>query len=145
MNLEELMTEWEGDAEVSPFDLSGEAIRIGKLKAKYMRHFSNFNLKAKKLGVEFREKKDWKRRYYKGEFNNPKDLEQYKIEPYRGLAVNADIQAILDADSELNKILLAKDYNEECARFCELVLDELTKRSFSIGNAIKWNIFQGGG
>jgi len=145
MKLDELMTEWEQDSKVSPFDLSGELLKTSSLHSKYLKYLTNFNLKAKSKYLEYREKREWKRRYFKGEFNNPSDLKLHNIEPYRGLAVNADIQVMLDADSELNQLLLKKEYYEQCAKFCEEAVKEIQARKYSIGNAIKWNIFQGGG
>lgn len=145
MKIEDIMKEWEEDSKVSPFDLAGEAIKTSSLHAKYMRYLLNFNMKSKKLNIDYREKREWKRRYFKGEFNNPNDLKLYNIEPYRHVVINADIQSILDADVDLNKILLSKEYNEECAKFCESVIKEISNRSYAIGNAIKWNVFQGGG
>lgn len=145
MTLEEIMEEWKKDSEIDPMELSDHSIQTGKLHSKYVGILSRNRLIAKKLWVDYKEKKDWKRKYFKGEFNNPEDMAEYGIEPYRGRHVAAEVESILDSDTELNQILLKKEYHEEIVMFCESVIKELNNRTYAIGNAIRYNIFLGGG
>lgn len=145
MKLEDIMDEWDKDSKIDPIELSDESIKTGKLNAKYLRFLAESRLKAKKAWIDYKEKKEWKRRYFRGDFNNPEDLKRYNIQPYHGLSVNVEVEKVLDGDSELNNLLLRKEYYEEIVTFCEAVIKELHNRTYAIGNSIKWNIFQGGG
>lgn len=145
-SLEDIMEMWAKDCEIDPNDLAGESIRATNLHSKYMNIMMEHRMKAKVISKKYNEMKLWKSRYYKGDFNNPDDMDKYGIkEPFNKLILNNEIQSWLDADEELNNLLLKRIFHEEIAEYCNLVIKELNSRSYKIGNAIKWRIFTGGG
>lgn len=144
-DFEEILTMWETDSKIDNFSLDSELTKTGNLHAKYIRERATAKLKVHKLDRDYREKREWKRRYFKGDFNNPDDLKRYGVEPYRGSSINVDVENALNSDSELNDILLKKNYNEEIVVVCDAIIRELGNRTFALGSAVKWNIFQSGG
>lgn len=145
MDLNDIMNEWIVDSAIDPLELGEESIKTGKIHAKYAKLRSQHRLIAKKALSDYRERKEWWRKYYRGDFNNPEDLVRYGVEPYKGPHVNVEIDKMLESNEDLIKLLLKKEYHEEVVEFCEAVLTELRNRTFAIGNTIKWNIFVGGG
>lgn len=145
MDLTQIMSEWEEDSIINELELQSEALKTGKVQSKYLSYLSKARLTSKKLYSQYKERKDWKRRYFRGEFNNADDLKLYNIEPYRGSSLAAEIENKLEADKELIDILLKKDYYDEIVLFCEAVVKELNNRTYAIGNATKLYIFMNGG
>lgn len=145
MKIDDIFDEWEKDSVIDQFDLSGESIKTGKLHSKYSRMRSEHRLKAETLASKHRTLREFKKKYYRGDFNNPEDLAKYNLTPWQGPFSNIDVQAMIDGDQELADILLKKVYYEEVVTFCESVLKELHNRTYAIGSSIKWEIFQGGG
>lgn len=145
MDLSKIMAEWEEDSIINELELQSEAIKTGKTQSKYLKYMSKARLSSKNLYAQYKERREWKRRYFRGEFNNADDLKLYNIEPYRGSSLAAEIENKLEADKELIDILLKKDYYDEIVMFCEAVVKELNNRTYAIGNSIKLHIFLNGG
>jgi hypothetical protein len=50
----------------------------------------------------------------------------------------------LDADDDLNKILIKKIIYEELVDTCDSILKEINNRTYQLGNIVKWETFAGG-
>lgn len=144
MKLEEIMQWWEEDSIIDNTDLENEITRTGKLHSKYMTNLSKARLLSANVWKKYKEQREWKRRYFRGDFNNADDLKKYGIEPYRGPTIQVEVDRILDSDSELNDILLKKAYYDEIVLFCEAVVKELNNRTYAINGAIKLQMFLSG-
>lgn len=145
MTFEEIMEMWGDDSKIDPVMLGDESVKTGKLHSKYATLLSKHRMVARMYWMQYQEKREWKRRYWRGDFNNKEDLEFYSVEPYLQKHISSEIESMLNADKELNAILLKKEYNEEVVNFCEAVMKELNNRTFAIGNAVKFHIFMNGG
>lgn len=145
MTFEEIMEMWVKDSHIDEIDLGNESIKSGKLHSKYASILSKHRMLATVNNMAYKQKRDFKRRYWRGDFNNKEDLQKYGVEPYLQKHLAAEIDAMLDADKELNEVLLKKEYNEEIVRFCESVIREINNRTYAVGNAIKFHIFMNGG
>lgn len=145
-SLEQVMEMWTKDCDINPDDLAGESIRATNLHSKYMNIMMEHRMKARAMDRKYRETKLWKIRYFRGDFNNPEDMDKYSLEkPFNQIILNNELSNWLDADEELNNILFKRVFHEEIAEYCKLVIKELESRSYKLGNAIKWRIFTGGG
>jgi hypothetical protein len=79
--------------------------------------------------------------YYSGDLNNPEDLEQYGFEPMLKKPLRQDIPMYIDADDDLNKILMKKVIHQEIVDFCGSVMKELSNRTYQLNGVIKWEMF----
>ena len=56
-----------------------------------------------------------------------------------------NIQIFLDADEELNDILMKIAKHKEIVDLCTLIIKEINNRTYQVGNIIKQEIYLGGG
>lgn len=141
VTIDALMEEWSTDASTDVTDPGEETKKISALHSKYLRVLTHHNLIVKKLTAEYTQLKGVKWQYYSGDLNNPEDLAHYGFEPWTKRTLRQDINMLIDADSDLNLLLMKKVIHQEIVDFCTSVLKELNNRTFQMGNIIKWNIF----
>lgn len=144
VKIDELMDEWSKDAPIDETEPGRETAKIANLHAKYLRIMAHHRLIIRKLQSDYNNLKSVKWEYYKGDLNNPEDLEKYGWQPMAKTILRQDIPMHLDSDKELNNILLKKVIHEEIVDFCTMVLKEINNRTFQLGNIIKWETFTGG-
>lgn len=137
---EDLVEEWRKDAPVNITEPAMETAKIPPLHAKYLHILSYHKKLVKKYEKDYKERKLFKTLYYKGEFNNPEDLEKYNLEPFKKNA-GVDMATYIEADTELNEILLRQEHHQEIVDFCTKVVAELNQRTWQMGNIIKWQMF----
>lgn len=139
-NIEDLMEMWAEDSKLDDLEPSKELQRIPKLHAKYLNMMTYHNIQCKALSSKFQELKKIKWEYYKGDLNNPEDLEKYGYEPFERKP-GRDIAIYIDGDPDLNQLLMKKSVNEEIVEYCKMVLKELNNRTFQVRSMIDWNKF----
>lgn len=144
VKIDDLMNEWSKDCVIDETEPSRETAKIPNLHSKYLRILTYHRLVIRKLQSEYNDMRSLKWSYYSGDLNNPEDLEKYNLEPWTKKVLRQDISIYLDADKELNNILLKKVLHEEIVDFCISVLKEINNRTFQLGNIIKWETFTGG-
>jgi hypothetical protein len=141
VDIEALMEEWSKDAPINETDPQKSLAQIPSLHAKYLHIMTHHNLMAKKLQYNYNERRRLKWEWYNGDLNNPEDLSKYNLPPQERKVIRQDIPQILDADSELNTLLLKKVLHEEIADFCKAVLKELGNRTFQLKSYIDYERF----
>lgn len=144
VTFEDLATEWSKDSQIDITELTKENSRIPNLHSKYAFILSFHNLLVKKLSTEYNELRKIKWEYYNGDLNNPDDLKKYNLEPMTKKVLRSDISIYLDADEELNRLLLKRALHQEIVDLCERIMKEINNRTFQIGNTIRWEQFIGG-
>lgn len=145
MTLDEILEMWEKDSIVDALELGDASIITSKMHSKYLAIMAKHKMITQSYDIKYKERRIWKQQYLRGDYNDPESVKKYNIEPTARLYANVEIKEILDSDNELNEILIKKMYNEQIVSVCEFILKELHNRTFAIGNAIKYNIFKGGG
>lgn len=145
VNIDELMDMWSKDCPIDETEPSRELARIPVLHAKYLRILTHHNLVVKKLQADYVRMKKVKWEYYNGDLNNPEDLEEYKLEPWTKKILRQDISTYIDADNDLNTILLKKVLHQEIVDFCQSVLKELNSRTWQMKSFIDWERYIRGG
>ena len=80
--------------------------------------------------------------YYKGELNNPEDLEELKREPYPKTVINSLLQQHIDADDEMIKTNLKMAYQQETVDVLDEIMKAINGRQWNIRNAIEWRKFE---
>lgn len=143
-SVDELVEMWSSDAKMEETEPGRELLKIPNLHAKYLKILTSHNLQLKLINNQYNQKKKLKWEYYSGDLNNPEDLEKYGLEPMTKKVLRQDLQLYLDADEELNNILLKKVLHQEIVDFCERVLKELHSRTFQLKTFVEWERFTGG-
>ena len=82
--------------------------------------------------------------YYRGELNNPEDLEELKREPWPKTTINSLIQQYTDADSDMIDLNLKMAYQQEIVDVIDAIMKEINSRQWNIRNAIEWRKFENG-
>jgi hypothetical protein len=80
--------------------------------------------------------------YYGGRMSQ-EELEEYGWEPFQ-FVLKSDINAYLEADDNLIKLLEKKVYHEETVSIIESIMGELKSRTFQLKDFIGWEKFIGG-
>lgn len=138
--IDELMEMWAKDASMDELEPSKELQRIPKLHSKYLNMMTYHNIQCKIINKQIQELRKLKWEYYRGDLNNPEDLEKYGYEPFERKP-GRDIAIYIDGDEELNKLLFKKSVNDEIVEYCKSVLKELNNRTFQVRSMIDWNKF----
>lgn len=144
VSLDDLMKMWSEDSVIDQTEPGRAMADIPKLHAKYLKILSYHNLVVKKLHGDYQKLKKLKWEYYNGDLNNIEDLKEYNLEPFTKKVIRQDISMWIDADKQLNDILLKKAMNQEIVDATTLILKELHSRTFQIKSIIEWERFTGG-
>ena len=144
VSLDDLMKMWSEDSVIDQTEPDRAMADIPKLHAKYLKILSYHNLVVKKLHGDYQKLKKLKWEYYNGDLNNLEDLKEFNLEPFTKKVIRQDISMWIDADKQLNDILLKKAMNQEIVDATTLILKELHSRTFQIKSIIEWERFTGG-
>jgi predicted nucleotidyltransferase len=80
--------------------------------------------------------------YYGGRMSQ-EELQEYGWEPF-SFVLKSDVNAYLEADEHLIKLLEKKVYHEEAVSVIESIMSELKSRTFQLRDFIGWEKFIGG-
>ena len=145
VNIDALMEEWSKDSVIDETEPGRELLKVPTLHSKYLRIMTHHNLMVKKIMGEYNRLRKIKFEWYSGDLNNPEDLAYYKFEPIMKKILRADITMHLDADKDLNDLLMKKILHEEIVSFCGAVLKEINNRTWQLRTFIDWERFTSGG
>lgn len=137
VSIETLMKEWSEDTIIDATDMEKETLKISSLHGKYLNIMVYHRHMVRKLETDFKILKGLREDYYSGHLTQQECDErgwEYNMHHYS----NPQILRKLDADSELNKLLLKKVAHEEIVSYCETVLRSLNNRTWDLGNFIKY-------
>lgn len=144
VDIDALMEEWSKDCVIDETEPGRELAKIPTLHSKYLRIMTHHNLKVKKIMGDYHRLRKIKFEWFLGDLNNPEDLKNYGFEPATKKILRADIPIHLDADTDLNSILLKKVMHEEIVEFCRSVLKEINNRTWQLRSYMDWEKFIGG-
>ena len=137
--IEELISQWDKDANVDTTEPGKEILRIPLLHSKYNKYLSLHNLSGKKCALEFNKIKKLKWLYYSGKLDQ-EELDKLGWEPFR-FTLKSDINVYIDGDEDLNKLKRRQAYHEEAAKFCENIMKELQSRTYQLRAHMDWEKF----
>ena len=144
VTIDALMDMWSKDSPYDDTEPGKELIRIPLLHAKYLNILHHHKLILAKVSHDYNKLKQVKFEYYKGDLNNPEDLGHYGWPPQLKTIIRQDIPMHLDADDDLNKLLMKKAVHSEIVDYCSSVLKEIHSRTFQLKAWIEWERFTGG-
>ena len=138
MNIEEIMDSWCVDAKIDDIDLDRESLSVPTLHSKYLKILYSEKLKLRKFNIQKKTLVKVLSEYYKGDLNNPEDLEEIKREPWSRTILKQDINSYVESDDEMIKLLTKIAYQEEVVSLLEDIMKNINNRTFHIKNAIEW-------
>ena len=80
--------------------------------------------------------------YYSGRMDQ-EELDAHGWSPF-AFVLKSDINAYLEGDTDLIKMLEKKVYHEECVSVIESIMNELKQRTWQLRDFISWEKFIGG-
>lgn len=144
VKIDDLHKEWSVDKVIDATSMEKETLKVSHLHGKYLHIRSYHNMLLRKIEADYKLMKGLREDYYHGFLNNPEDLEKYGWEPQPIDYSNPQVARKLDADPELNKLLLKRILHEQIVKDCDDILKSIHNRSWDLGNFIKYKIFQAG-
>jgi len=141
-NLEQLLKYWEKDAEMDQTEPGKELLRIPILHNKYLSILTKHKIASKKAHFDYLRLRKVKIDYYSGRLTQ-EELEERGWEPF-SFVLKSDINAYLEGDDDLIRLLEKKIYHEECVSVLESVMNELKQRTWQLRDFISWEKFIGG-
>ena len=141
-NLEQILKNWERDAEIDQTEPGKELIKIPTLHNKYLSILTKHKIASKKAHFDYLRMRKVRLDYYGGRMSQ-EELSEYGWEPFQ-FVLKTDINAYLEADANLIKLLEKKVYHEETVSVLESIMGELKNRHWELKSFIDWERFIGG-
>jgi hypothetical protein len=141
-NLEQVLKYWEKDAEMDQTEPGKELIRIPTLHNKYLSILTKHKIASKKAHFDYLRMRKIKIEYYSGRMDQ-EDLNKHGWQPFQ-FVLKSDINAYLEGDDDLIKLLEKKVYHEETVSVLESIMSELKQRTWQLRDFISWEKFIGG-
>jgi hypothetical protein len=140
--LEKLVDAWQADATVNIAEPGRELLKIPNLHAKYARELVANSLSIKARTAMFNSLKKVKWEYYTGKLDQT-ELDKRGWEPFRFL-LKGDISVYLESDEDLANIKAKIAMHEEAVSFCQMVMKELSNRTWQLKTYIDYEKFIAG-
>jgi len=141
-NLEQILKLWEKDADIDQTEPGKELLKIPKLHNQYLSILTKHKIASKKAHFDYLRMRKVKIEYYSGRMDQ-EDLEKYGWQPF-AFVLKSDINAYLEGDTDLIKLLEKKVYHEEAVSVVESIMSELKQRTWQLRDFISWEKFIGG-
>lgn len=136
MKIDDVVEMWKKDCKIDETELSLESLNVPSLHAKYLKIYSNEKLKLRSLNLK---KKDLKVRlsdYYKGDLNNPEDLEEIGREPWPKKVLKQDLYDYVEGDVDMIALNTKIVYQEEFVDVLTEIIKSINGRGYVIKNSI---------
>ena len=140
--LEDVLKLWEKDSEIDQTEPGRELLNIPKLHNKYLTILTKHKIASKKAHFDYLRMRKIKIDYFAGRLSK-EELEQYGWEPFQ-FVLTTDVNAHLEGDKDLIKLLEKKVYHEEVVSVIESIMSELKQRTWQLRDFISWERFIGG-
>lgn len=138
MKIEDVIEMWQQDAKIDDIELDRESLNVPVLHGKYLKIYYEQKLKLKRYKIQYKTLNKRLSEYYRGELNNPEDLEQIGREPWEKTVLKADIPQYIEGDDEMINLVTRMVYQEQMVSLLEDIMRSINNRGFQIKNAIDW-------
>jgi|TARA_R110000868_G_scaffold282471_2_gene542735 hypothetical protein len=145
--LEQILEVWEVDCQIPRNDLAETSRQTPALHAKYLGALSNTKLRLKQaeMAQKILLKQKWL--YYNGKMDQ-QEIERlgWDYDPLDGLRIlKGEMDYYYDSDKEIQSSELKIEYLKTTISTLSDIVDALKWRHQTIGNIIKWKVFEAGG
>ena len=146
IQLNDILEQWKTDSLIEmPLDESSQ--KTPKLHSKYLELLSlaKFQLKKSEMEQKVLLKEKWL--YYNGKLSEEEISEKgWSPDPFNGLKIlKGEMDYYYDADPEIQKSEEKIEYYKNTVSVLTEIVDTIKWRHQTIGNMIKWKVFESGG
>ena len=146
LQLNDILEQWKSDSLIEmPLDESSQ--KTPKLHSKYLELLSlaKFQLKKSEMEQKTLLKEKWL--YYNGKLSEEEIIEKgWSPDPFNGLKIlKGEMDYYYDADPEIQKSEEKIEYYKNTVSVLTEIVDTIKWRHQTIGNMIKWKVFESGG
>ncbi len=147
MTLEEILEQWETDSQLPKNNLDEVSRQTPALHAKYLSLLVNAKLKLKKHEMDQKTLLKDKWLWYNGKMSEHKIKELgWDYDPLEGLKImKGDMNHYYDSDKEIQQSELKIQYLKTMIDTLNEIVSNLNWRHQTIGNMIRWKVFEAGG
>lgn len=143
MTVQDIHDMWKVDGKINGVELADESLKIPQLHGKYLNFLSDNRTTLKRMRLKLKQLLLEKDEYYSGRMATDK-LVAKGLKPFPHKVMKGDLEKYVNADKEVIELQLKIADKEEMISVLESIIDQINKRTFVIGNAIKWNQFTNG-
>jgi len=145
--LEEVLEAWEEDCQIPRIDLAETSRITPNLHSKYLGTLANTKLRLKKAEMDQKTLLKDKWLYYNGKMDQHEiEARGWDYDPLDGLKVlKGDMNHYYDSDKDIQESELKIEYLKTLINTLTDIVDALKWRHQTIGNIIKWKVFEAGG
>lgn len=136
MKLADIINEWDKDSIIKKDDIIGESVKIPRLHHKYYGFMLNELSTERQLSTQFKDLEYKKFLWYSGKMEKD-ELDKLGWEPCDLKTLKADMQRVLDADSDLIKLKVQVSIQEDKINYLKSILQNISNRSFLFGHIIE--------
>ena len=147
MTLEQVLEEWATDSELPRNNLDEASRATPKLHAKYLTLLSQAKLRLKKAEMDQKKLLKLKWLWYNGKMSEDQIKERgWDYDPLEGLKVmKGEMDYYYDSDKEIQESELKIQYLNTLIDTLKEIVNNLNWRHQTIGNMIRWKVFEAGG
>jgi len=147
MTLEQVLDEWSKDSYIPSNNLDEASRETPKLHAKYLGLLSNAKLRLRKAEMDQKSLLKLKWLYYNGKMSKEEiEATGWDYDPFNGLKImKGEMDYYYDSDKEIQESELKIQYIKTLIDTLKEIVDTLRWRHQTIGNMIKWKVFEAGG
>lgn len=143
MTLDELQKAWAVDCVIDEQNPDKASAKSPHLHSKYLNELIAMKMKLNKIQLDMLELKNIKTRYFRGEMTR-EELKERGWDQWQYKSLKSEIESLIDADSDMQKLFAREAYVKTTIYFLESVLGEIRSRSFHCKNIITWMQFRSG-
>lgn len=144
MNHEELMENWRIDSVVDETNLMNELYKHPMKHSKYLTLLQGYKVKLRKNTLKYMKLRGLKVRYYNGELTKEElDANGWKQYLFKR-PLKSEMEALLEADVDLQMIQEQTLYVESLVQSCESILKDIGNRYYLFKTMVEYQKFLGG-
>jgi hypothetical protein len=144
MTSEEIFEQWNRDCKIDRLNLGAASLDIPILHNKYLQIHNAEKKVLNDLLKKYKKLLHLKTEYYMGLLNGTEELTKLGWPPFKYTILKSDIPRHIEADTDVQKLLLMIDDQKLKVDDLTSILKELNTRNFIIKNAIEWRKFTEG-
>lgn len=145
MELSGIEEEWKKDSKIDFSNLDMEALKVSELHSKYYKIYLLWKDKKRLLKSDYKKLMADKTNWYMG-LMSLEEMKKRNWEPYPIAIKNnkSALEPILQKDEDLNDIIFQLEEIDDITDYIKSIIEIISKRNFSIKNAIDWRKFLNG-
>jgi hypothetical protein len=147
MTLEQVLEEWATDSQLPRNNLDEASRQTPSLHSKYLTILSQTKLRLKKAEMDQKTLLKQKWLYYNGKMSEDElKATGWDFDPLNGLKVmKGEMDYYYDSDKEIQESELKIQYLKTLIDTLNEIVNNLNWRHQTIGNMIRWKVFEAGG